>query len=122
MQLSTGVDIEENNRFEDKIQDEKFLKRIFTQDEMDYCLSKSNPHQHFAVRFCAKEAVIKALCSFCGKKVSLRLNQIEVIKKSDVPFIKIHNEEYNNFDFSLSLSHCKCHSLAQVLCFTKKSL
>lgn len=122
MKLATGVDIEDNNRFEDKTNDKKFLERIFTQDEIDYCLSKINPHQHFAVRFCAKEAVIKALCAFYEEKISLRLNQIEVVKKTDVPSIKIHDEKYNNLEFSLSLSHCKCHSMAQVLCFTKESL
>lgn len=122
MQLAVGVDIEENSRFEDKVGDEKFLQRIFTQDEINYCLSKSLPHQHFAVRFCAKEAVIKALCSFFGERVTLRLNQIEVIKKSDVPLVKIHDERYQNLEFSLSLSHCKCHSMAQVLCFTLPNL
>ncbi len=122
MKLATGVDIEENNRFESKIDDKKFLSRIFTQDEIDYCLSKKNPHQHFAVRFCAKEAAIKALCSFYEKKISLRLSQIEIIKKADVPFIKIHDKEFENLEFSLSLSHCKCHSMAQVLCFTKEKL
>jgi len=122
MQLSVGVDIEENSRFENKVSDEKFLKRIFTQDEINYCLSKINSHQHFAVRFCAKEAVIKALSSFYGRKVFLRLNQIEVVKKTEVPSIQIFGDKYQDLDFSLSLSHCKCHSMAQVLCFTKEKI
>lgn len=122
MKFTVGVDIEDNNRFENKIDDVKFLKKIFTQGEIDYCLSKAFPKQHFAVRFCAKEAVIKALCSFYEEKITLGLTQIEVVKKSDVPFIKIHDTKYDDINFSLSLSHCKCHSMAQVLCFAKENL
>jgi holo-[acyl-carrier protein] synthase len=38
-----------------------FLKRWFTAREIDYCLSKAVPSRHFATRFAAKEAVVKAL-------------------------------------------------------------
>lgn len=116
MQFSVGVDIEENSRFKDKVSDENFLKRVFTQSEIDYCLSKVNSHEHLAVRFCAKEAVIKALSAFYSEGVSLRLNQIEVLKESKMPTVKIHSDNYQNLTFSLSMSHCKSHSVAQVLC------
>jgi phosphopantetheine--protein transferase-like protein len=116
MQFAVGVDIEENSRFEDKVSDENFLKRIFTQAEIDYCLSKVNVHEHLAVRFCAKEAVIKALCTFYNEEISIRLNQIEVIKESKIPMVKIHSDKYQDLNFSLSMSHCKSHSIAQVLC------
>jgi len=38
-----------------------FLERWFTAGEIDYCLSKAVPSRHFAARFAAKEAVVKAL-------------------------------------------------------------
>jgi len=38
-----------------------FLKRWFTAREIDYCLGKAVPSRHFAARFAAKEAVVKAL-------------------------------------------------------------
>lgn len=116
MQFAVGVDIEENSRFEDKVSDENFLKRVFTQAEIDYCLSKVHSHEHLAVRFCAKEAVIKALCTFYNTEISIRLNQIEVMKESKIPTVKIHSSEYQDLNFSLSMSHCKSHSIAQVLC------
>lgn len=59
--LSVGVDIEEVSRFPKLVRDRRFLKRVFTPQEITYCLSKKNKSQHFAVRFAAKEAVWKAL-------------------------------------------------------------
>jgi holo-[acyl-carrier protein] synthase len=38
-----------------------FLKRWFTAHEIDYCSAKAVPSRHFAARFAAKEAVVKAL-------------------------------------------------------------
>jgi holo-[acyl-carrier protein] synthase len=38
-----------------------FLERWFTPREIDYCISKAVPSRHFAARFAAKEAVVKAL-------------------------------------------------------------
>lgn len=122
MKIATGVDIEENSRFENKLEDKKFLQRIFTQDELEYCFSKAKPHQGLTVRFCAKEATIKALCAFCGERVSIDLNKIEVVKKDVLPFIEVHDTRYQNIDFSVSLSHCETYSVAHVLCFTKKNL
>lgn len=116
MQFAVGVDIEENSRFVDKVSDKNFLQRIFTQAEIDYCLSKVNVHEHLAVRFCAKEAVVKALSTFYNTEVSIRLNQIEVMKESKIPTVKIHSTQYQDLTFSLSMSHCKSHSIAQVLC------
>src|SRR5436189_5583042 len=39
----------------------RFVERVFTQIERDYCLSRANPPQHYAARFAGKEAVGKAL-------------------------------------------------------------
>jgi len=59
--FSLGVDIEEVERFQKLIRDKRFLKRVFTDEEIAYCFSKRNKAQHFAVRFAAKEAIWKAL-------------------------------------------------------------
>ncbi len=57
-----GIDIVEVNRIEQAISRRKrFTERIFTETEREYCLSKRRPHLHFAVRFAAKEAALKAL-------------------------------------------------------------
>lgn len=57
-----GIDIVEIKRIKKAIKKHKnFINRLYTQLEQSYCLSKNKPHLHFAVRFAAKEAVLKAL-------------------------------------------------------------
>ncbi len=110
--MSIGVDIEDINRFEDK--DQKFLDRLFTQKEQEYCLSKPNPASHFAVRFCAKEAVIKALNSSGVKHP--QQNKIEVVHDiNGCPKILIHDEKFQDINFEVSLSHDKSKAIAFVV-------
>jgi len=63
MVIGVGIDICENDRISemrDKYK-ERFLKRVFTDAEVQYCLKKKDPTPHFAARFAVKEAFIKAL-------------------------------------------------------------
>ena len=57
-----GVDIVEINRIKrlSKEWGDSFLKRIFTEKELDYSKKKKFSHQHLAARYAAKEAVLKA--------------------------------------------------------------
>lgn len=115
--MAIGVDIEDISRFEGKSQ--KFLDRVYTKSEQEYCLSKSIPASHFAVRFCAKEAVIKALNSMNIKQP--QLNQIEVCHdKNSCPKIKFlgklpKEKEYDNLEVEVSLSHDRTKAIAFVL-------
>lgn len=61
--LGIGTDIIEIGRINQSIDKfgDKFLRKIFTQNEIEYCNSKANSSQHFAARFAAKEAISKAL-------------------------------------------------------------
>ncbi|MFN3967013.1 MAG: holo-ACP synthase, partial [Endomicrobiia bacterium] len=59
--MNIGIDIVEVKRIAQLIKNKRFLKRIFSEDEIKYCSSRKNSSQHFAVRFAAKEAVWKAL-------------------------------------------------------------
>src|SRR3990172_2919217 len=57
-----GIDIIEIHRIKKAIvRRKRFTERVFTESERDYCLSKPSPHLHFAARFAAKEAAVKAL-------------------------------------------------------------
>lgn len=49
---------------------ERFLERILTPKEREYCLKYSDPVPHIAARFSAKEAVAKALGTGIGKELS----------------------------------------------------
>ncbi len=70
--LNVGVDVIEVERVREvyERQKDRFLKRVFTQEEQDYCMSKSNPFPHLAVRFAAKEAVSKCFSTGIGKLFS----------------------------------------------------
>ena len=64
MPVKIGVDIIDVRRIARLIKNKKFLERVYTAEEVRYCMPKVNRAQHFAVRFATKEAVWKAL----GKK------------------------------------------------------
>ncbi len=106
-----GIDIEDNSRFEkkDRVNDSKFLEKIFTLSELEYCYSKKNPAPHLCARFCVKEAVIKVL-SYKGIKHS-KLNDIEVFH-GDIgePYVRVLSNP--EIDIEISLSHDKTKSIA----------
>lgn len=65
-----GIDLVEVKRIEmavDKWGD-RFLKKVFTPTELNYCLNKAKPAEHLAASFAGKEAVIKALGFLCPWK------------------------------------------------------
>ena len=111
-----GVDIEDISRFNNKNlnNDALFLKRIFTQKELDYCFSKKNYAQSLTARFCAKEAVVKALNNLYNGVVSY--NKIEILNyPNGEPYINVLLNELKKFDYSLSLSHEKDKAVAFVI-------
>lgn len=63
MIIGTGIDVCEVPRIGDSIErwGERFLRRVFTENEIRYCQSKKNSVERFAARFAAKEAAMKAL-------------------------------------------------------------
>lgn len=65
-----GIDVVEVDRIEDAIarQGEVFLRKLFTENERQYCEKQKRPAMHYAARFAAKEAVSKALGTGIGGK------------------------------------------------------
>jgi len=109
--LSIGVDIEDVKRFEDRSQ--RFLDRVYTKIEQEYCLSKKLPAKHFAVRFCAKEAVIKALTGLNIEHPPL--NEIEIYhNENNCPQVRLLNNVGNNLTIQVSLSHDRTKAIAFV--------
>jgi len=106
--MNIGVDVEEISRFSKMNYKEhlNFYKKIFSHDEIEYCLQKADPYPHFAVRFCAKEAAIKA---FTNHKLSLK--DSEVIIKNQKPSLKV----LGKYDAKVSLSHSPSTAIAVVL-------
>ncbi len=115
-----GVDIIEIERVKKAIQRHpQFQSRVFTTQERDYCLSKANPHLHFAVRFAAKEAILKAMgTGFRGIKwTDLEICRDELGK----PFVKFFGnapqclKKYGISDILISLSFCHHSAIASAV-------
>ncbi len=114
--MNIGCDIEEISRFKNKTleKDSCFLYRIFTQKELDYCFKNKNSAPHLAARFCAKEAVVKALDGVYDKVVSY--NKIEILNNpSGSPYINVLIDELKKYKFKVSLSHEKNKAIAFVI-------
>ena len=78
-EIFIGCDIEDISRFRNIIKNgsNKIFDKIFTEEEQKYCNSKPDPAVHYTGKFCAKEAVVKAIKSAKTVK-SIRINQIEI--------------------------------------------
>lgn len=114
--LAIGTDIEEIERFKNKTveQDEKFLHKIFTPSEIEYCFKDKQYASHLCVRYCAKEAVVKALSQFGITDVYY--SDIEILNhENGSPYCII--EKYPEIKIKVSLSHSKTYATATVLCF-----
>lgn len=104
-----GIDVIEINRVRETITrwGDRFLQKIFTENELRYCLARKNPHQHLAARFAAKEAVSKALST--GWSGVFRWQDVEVINdvtgKPEVRFLGHLGEDLHDRRVHLSLSH-----------------
>lgn len=118
MKVKCGVDIIEVSRIEEAIEnlEDKFLNRVYTKKEIEYCNSKNNmKYQHFAVRFAAKEAIFKAVSESLEEKTDIVWTNIEILNNKDgrpyVSFINCDMEEkIENID--ISLSHIKEYAIA----------
>ena len=117
----TGVDIIEISRIEKSLTNEKFIERIFTKKEQEYCNSrKQMAVSSYAARFAAKEAVVKALGT--GISGGGLWTDIEILPDDDgAPHVKLYGyfayiptkrKIYNIFFY---LSHCKEYAVAQAI-------
>lgn len=109
--ITIGTDIEEVSRFENV--SDRFIHRCFHQSEIDYCLRHKNSAQNFCGRFCAKEALAKAV-GHAGNWLDAEI----VNNESGKPEIILHGklaEELKNAQIDLSVSHCSKYATAVVI-------
>ena len=86
---------------------------MFTPLELEYCLKFSKPESHLTARFCAKEAVVKALTALDIENVPY--NKIEVFhNEKQCPQIRILKQIEKNIVFQVSLSHDRTKAIAFV--------
>lgn len=125
--LAHGIDLVDLQEFDEILRrnGEKFIDRIFTPAEREYCLSQNNASASFAARFAAKEAVAKALGTGIGKHASFL--DIEVTRDPETrqPDLQLHGNalqtasDKNISCWLISLTHTKTASMASVIGYGK---
>lgn len=128
MDIHCGVDLIELDRFAKALSaGESFKKRVFTDSEIAYCEArgKIGSLQSYAARFCAKEAVVKALGTGIAKGVSFQ--DIEISNnESGKPEVSLTGEaariykEMGAVSIDVSLTHSRDYAMAQAVFLTKR--
>jgi holo-[acyl-carrier protein] synthase len=69
--VGLGADLVDVDRIRGVLdrQGERFLNRVFTEEERTYCFGMKHPYPHLAARFAAKEAVSKAFTTGIGAEL-----------------------------------------------------
>ena len=119
--IGVGIDIEEIARVEDLAAryGDRFIGRIFTDDEAAYCLRRRTPAQHLAARFSAKEAAMKALGT--GRAHGVLWRDVEVVRDSGPPQLRLHGGARRRFEALgatgalLTMTHSRQLAIAQVV-------
>ena len=113
--ISIGTDIVKVSRIKDllTIKKEKFLNKVFVEEEISYCNSNSHPEIHFSGKYAAKEAIKKALLSNdIIEHISLK--DIKVLNRDNkAPYIEI--DSLIDLSYNVSISHEEEYAIAFAL-------
>jgi holo-[acyl-carrier protein] synthase len=122
MIVGMGIDVAEVKRIQAVIesQKERFLRRVYTLDEVAYCEQFKNKYERYAGRFAAKEAAMKALGT--GWSRGVRWVDVEVLRqRSGRPTLALKGEAKNIADalgvknIAVSITHTSQQAIAQVI-------
>jgi holo-[acyl-carrier protein] synthase len=119
--IGLGLDATDIHRITETIEryGDRFLHRVFTDGEVAYCQRRRVPAIHFAGRFAAKEAAMKALGTGHTQQVLWR--DVEVIRGGGPPRLAFHGGASRRFtaigakSSLLTITHSETLALAQVL-------
>lgn len=122
MVVGLGTDIVEISRIEQMIERhaDAFLKRVFTDAEIDYCKRRRHSAEAFAGRWAAKEAVMKVLGTGFVKGIGWK--DIEILSElSGKPVVQItggageHADRIGIDEVLITISHCKAYATATAI-------
>ncbi len=119
--IGLGLDATDIGRIAETIEryKDRFLHRIFTDGEVAYCMRRRVPSIHFAGRFAAKEAAMKALGTGHSRGVLWR--DVEVVRRGGPPQLQLHGGAGRRFaaiggrSSLLTITHSDDLAMAQVL-------
>ena len=114
--MGVGLDLLEIDRMERALERRPTLAtRLFTDSEREYAAARARPGQHLAVRFCAKEAVAKALALEVWNP-----RDIEVVSDGGAPKVLLHGPLAAHGEVHVSLTHSGatwgCRSASSARC------
>ena len=121
--IGLGLDATDIDRIADTIEryGERFLQRIFTDGEIAYAMQRRVPSIHFAGRFAAKEAAMKALGT--GHSQGVLWRDVEVVRRGGPPQLQLHGGAARRLSAIggrsalLTITHSDELAIAQVLIF-----
>jgi holo-[acyl-carrier protein] synthase len=117
-----GIDMVECDRLSEVVDrhGERFLQRVFTPAELDYCHGRKRQTEHLAGRFAAKEAVLKLLGT--GWQGGIRWTDIEVRNDpAGRPVVRLTGrcrqiaDERGFANILVSISHIRTHAIASAI-------
>jgi holo-[acyl-carrier protein] synthase len=123
LSLRHGIDVVQVDRLRGVMErSPRFEEEVFTAGERAYCRRLPDPWPHFAARFAAKEATLKALRrGMFGEGVDRALREIEVVREEGPPRLVLHGtiakaaERAGFGSATLSLSHDGGIAMASVV-------
>ena len=111
--LTNGIDIIEVSRIEKAIErwQDHFLNHVFCEEEITYSRNQKFPAQHFAARFAAKEAVLKAI----GDNGHLHWKDMKIMHdRHGKPYCVLNDQSFSR-SISLSISHTQNYAVASAI-------
>ncbi|MEX0861719.1 holo-ACP synthase [Nitrosopumilus sp.] len=98
-----GIDIVDINKFKKKPfhTNSSFYKKLFSANEIKYCLKFKNPYEHFAGKFSVKESVKKAISP------KIKFLEIETSHNLSKPIVSLTGKYGKKFVLISSISHEK---------------
>ena len=119
--IGLGLDATDIGRIAETIEryGERFVHRIFTEGEVAYCMRRRVPAIHFAGRFAAKEAAMKALGT--GHSQGVLWRDVEVVRRGGPPQLQLLGGAGRRFaaigghSSLLTITHSDELAMAQVL-------
>jgi len=119
--IGLGLDATDIERVAETIEryGDRFVHRIFTPGEIEYCTRRREPAIHFAGRFAAKEAAMKALGT--GHSQGVLWRDVEVVRRGGPPQLVLHGGAGRRFaaiggrNSLLTITHSDTLALAEVM-------
>jgi holo-[acyl-carrier protein] synthase len=119
--LGLGLDATDIDRIAETMAryGERFLRRVFTDAEVEYCTRRRTPAIHFAGRFAAKEAAMKALGT--GHSQGVLWRDVEVVRRGGPPQLQVHGGAARRFaamgaaSSLVTITHSNTVAIAQVI-------